>query len=337
MWALGALQRTCFKTAFRSVSRNQDKLGYFSRVISAFTSGSSIQVRSLNWQYRENLLERDLLVVDFDDTCTSGDSISHLVSATMLHQGGNADNESKQRLYQSLVQEYVSKRNDLMHDLLLPSTREREGEAWLQEFLLQTSAFDLDRNNVAIESRLLAGASMESLRDAARNVEFRPNCIETLLHALDRGMHVTVLSVNWSSEFIRSVFEHDGRLPLDTSNKSSLKIIANSLDFDADRTNGLLQTRLCQTAIDKFQMLKEMNAVYRSSIYVGDSITDIGSLLEASTGIIMGNDSLLHEVLHHAGVSVVPMDQWDAGEEPMTLYHAQCWDDIRKIHMLDTL
>ena len=327
MGALGILQKVlCVAGASRSGFTRQYSFGCVSPFVSA-----DAHLRSLRRDYSAASSQRDILVVDFDDTCTAGDTISHLVSATMMRLGGDSNNEEKLRLYEELVREYVIRRKTLMNDLLLPNMRERKGEAWLQAFLHSTSVFDIDSNNIAIESRLLAGATMESLRNAARNVQFRPHCIETLTDAMERGMDLTIVSVNWSSEFIWAAFEQS---PLRSYKDRPIRIVANSLDFEGDKTTGLLRSRPCQTALDKQQIMKEIHSMCRYSMYVGDSVTDIGSLLQASTGIIMGNDPVLREVLQHAGISVVPLQQHTGApqQDPMTLYHTDSWHDISKIY-----
>lgn len=305
------------------------------RVPRAFISSICPDVREKKAYNPMSHIDRDLLVVDFDDTCTVGDTISHLVSSTMRRLGGDCVDEEKSSLYEQLAREYISKRKHLMDDLLLPSAREIEGDSWLETFLDGTSAFDVERNSKALDSKLLAGASMNSIRQAARSVEFRPGCIETLSQALDNGMHVAIVSVHWSSEFIQCAFEHDGRVPTHrTANfeDASVLLVGNSLEFDQGRTTGVLQHTLCQSATDKRAIMRNLNRSYRSSIYVGDSITDIGPLLEASVGIIMGDDALLRQVLEYAGVTVVPVHEYTGNRGcSMTLFHTHSWSDIWKI------
>lgn len=299
------------------------------------------------------LRARDLLVVDFDDTCTVGDTISLVVSATMSDAGGDGLAERKRQLYKFLGEEYVTKKNALMDALLPPveavgtntQSCTTNQEAWFEDFLHHLSAFDKERNNAVFQSTLLSGASIESLKLASSQVEFRPHCIDTLLSALDAGMEVAIVSVNWSSEFIRSAFAHDGRLSIhmyddhgvDDKHRdrpSSVLLVANSLEFETERTTGLLRHRSCETALDKREILRRLNRFGRSTIYVGDSITDVGSLLEASLGIVMGDDAALKRVLHRVGVNLVPLDTYDAerSNQDRLLYYTDSWREIWELH-----
>lgn len=287
---------------------------------------------------------RGILVVDFDETSSQGDTISKIVDAA--YQGdsvGLEERQHKESLYKKLLSEYLSEREALFGRLIPEGLGASpvKGREWLAEFLQELSKFDSYRNKVCFESSLLSGATRESLQKSASDVAMQPRCLETLQHALDCGMHAAVVSVNWSSELIEKVFQRHGIAVEVVSDLSSLDferrsdvvhIIANRMEFDGNsRTTGLVHTQ-CENAEDKARIMAKLQGDRDFSIYVGDSVTDIGSLMEASMGIIFGENQTLMCVLRIAGVPVHPLEEFvytsNVDDTEKILYQTSSWDEI---------
>ena len=65
-----------------------------------------------------------------------------------------------------------------------------------------------------------------------------------------------------------------------------------------------------QNALDKRAIVKELASATKAAgitVYVGDSVTDLGALLEADIGIVMGSNSTLQRVAAAAGITVRPL------------------------------
>jgi len=282
------------------------------------------------------LTKRRLVVVDFDDTCTVGDTISHLVSATKSLQPAHVL-EEKDRTYQELFRQYMEERNELVDRLFrvkdMASCTSAAGlsedqddecprRAWLDMFLHELSCFETRRNDVVLASGILHGATMESIARASQNVVFREACLETLHSAsVAAGTSVVVLSANWSEEFIRAALSnHHGACGgFDTG---KVEVVANALEFDAGITTGGMRIRQCQTPNDKHRLLRALvfdergQNVEHPSVFVGDSVGDVPALLAASLGIVMGRNSLLERVLARGGVQIRNIDEfrdWSGG------------------------
>ena len=286
---------------------------------------------------------RGILVVDFDETSSQGDTISKIVDAAYHGDSvGPEERQHKESLYQKLLSEYVSEREDLLGRLVPEGLGASpvKGKEWLAEFLMEVSKFDSYRNKVCFESSLLSGATRESLQKSANDIAMQPRCLETLQHALDCGMQAAVVSVNWSSEMIEKVFQRHGIAVEVVTDLSSItleerpgvvRIIANRMEFDGDRTTGLVHTQ-CENATDKAKIIKKLQENRDFSIYVGDSVTDIGSLMEASMGIIFGDNQTLMSVLRIAGVPVIPLEDFVCNPKHdglgKVLYQTNSWDEI---------
>lgn len=65
-----------------------------------------------------------------------------------------------------------------------------------------------------------------------------------------------------------------------------------------------------QNALDKRAIVKQLASTTKAgaiTVYVGDSVTDLGALLEADIGIVMGDNSTLQRVATAAGITVRPL------------------------------
>jgi 2-hydroxy-3-keto-5-methylthiopentenyl-1-phosphate phosphatase len=281
-----------------------------------------------------------VLVVDFDDTCTEGDTISRIVHAAIeLCQHDEDEMRRRRELYDSLLQDYVTLRQEIFDQFSISkvashreiSAVDVKGIEWLAEVLKTLSDFDMDRNRVAVESKLVAGVTVESLARASESISLRPGCVETIQWALSHGYHVVILSVNWSSHMIRSTLNRNGLVTVDGIESPEpphvIRVIANEVE-----TNGFLHQR-CQTANDKVRLLHQMKTMFPTSVYVGDSVTDAGALLEASLGIIMGENDSIMRVLKLGGVTIVPLEEMNSNDDAGggdILYQTQSWASIEQ-------
>ncbi|KAF2405603.1 hypothetical protein EJ06DRAFT_578742 [Trichodelitschia bisporula] len=140
---------------------------------------------------------------------------------------------------------------------------------------------------------------------------------------------IDVLSVNWSADFIHTfiAFAFQHMLP-DNAQKNTLracqrvcKVIANEFfhfpTFANGRTTGRLFKQDILTSADKQRVIREERIVSSPDliVYVGDSVTDFGALLEADIGIIFRDEPMtssqkeLAGTLERVGVAVKELDK----------------------------
>lgn len=282
--------------------------------------------------------------------CQVGDTISVLVGAAMVpeHAAEVTITKEKQRTFETLGREYMDQRDALMSRLF---SDPGAGADWLARAMAVVSAFEIQMNDRVVSSGVLRGASMHSIVHAARKVDFRQACIETLHRAsLSPNTRVAVLSANWSEEFIRASLENPAHgVGLEVGR---VELVANSLEFnEAARTTGGMRLRRCQTPNDKGRLLKGLLGGADLSVYVGDSVGDVPALLGADVGIVMGRNALLGRVLERGGVDVCDLGRLleeAGGGDPVreaastsagragsrsrrVLYQTDTWKDVRRI------
>ncbi|KAK9806664.1 hypothetical protein WJX73_005744 [Symbiochloris irregularis] len=91
--------------------------------------------------------------------------------------------------------------------------------------------------------------------------------------------------------------------------------------------------RHMQNALDKRAKVKELASVAKAdgiTVYVGDSVTDLGALLEADIGIVMGGNSTLARVAAAAGITIQPLITAPRTEAPPpgTLFQTGSWWEV---------
>lgn len=282
----------------------------------------------------------DILVVDFDETCTQGDTISVIIEAAIEKSNlSQLEKQSREKKSKQLAENYIRARQALLQTLLPkgPDDGQVYGSPWLERFVHKLHKFDTSMNQVVIESGVLSGIPPESLKASSHRIQLHSNCVDTLKLAIDSGMYVVILSVNWSSEMIEHVLKRSGFAvnivqntdEIDLKNQNMIHIIANQLEFDSDGSTGQIR-RICESALDKKQIFKQImsrNRGLRKSMYIGDSITDIGPLAEASLGIIMGHNATLLNAVRVAGVEIFPIEAY-LSYQSKAVYHTDSWKKV---------
>ena len=109
-----------------------------------------------------------LLIVDFDDTCTTHDTTSNIITTAIsdaAHFGHPA--EPLQQLHHQLVADYATQQQALLSKLIgdqSPTTS--FNPMWLDDFNNQLHAFNRRMNNAVTDSGLLRHVRLSSLRSA---------------------------------------------------------------------------------------------------------------------------------------------------------------------------
>ncbi|KAL3672052.1 hypothetical protein V7S43_002716 [Phytophthora oleae] len=239
--------------------------------------------------------KRLLLCTDFDETITHQDTTSILFVLAANSYG-------------QLVTQYEDEASELLkrYEAQWQQTSSRNFDsAGLHEFLEGYALVDLRSHYRVVASRVLQGIPHQELAKAARNVEIRPNVVETLQLADDWK----IISANWSTEVVRTVMLQAG-VATETTH-----IISNELKVDEQgMTTGEIDVKV-QSAVDKAKWIKKLRAKDTEStiVYVGDSATDLLALLAADVGIWVAPDTattsatLLQKLVDNYGVDTHPL------------------------------
>jgi hydroxymethylpyrimidine kinase/phosphomethylpyrimidine kinase/thiamine-phosphate diphosphorylase len=237
----------------------------------------------------------DLLVVDFDDTCTERDTIGPLLARiadaadaagqkAAAAAGEGQGEESRAALVARLSANYASRYGELMQQLLPASSSSSPPPLPLTELLERLSDFDVEMNRVVERAGALSGADALAAGAAVVNggnedaPRLREGCARVLARAAAEGVPVHVVSVNWSAAMVAAILREGGVegaievVPSSSPSSSSAAaaasshrrpaviVHANELAVGSDGlTTGLIDVR-CECARDKARVFGEIEA-----------------------------------------------------------------------------
>eukprot|EP00873_Tetraselmis_striata_P014891 jgi/Tetstr1/435155/TSEL_002612.t1 len=291
-----------------------------------------------------------LLVTDFDDTCTSADTTPIIIEAAIQgaekaapspEAGQDIRHERSVKL-SAVLNLMIAEKAELMESIVSERGAEQSpsfDSAALCNMLSRLSDFDRRMNEEAFAAGLLEGLDPAAVAGAAGQVELQPGAVGALHAAAAADVDLHVLSVSWSGNLIRAALG---------LSEAQLGIHANTLDLRDDGLCSGATSREIQCADDKtaaFQQLLASEAAAlseegRLSVYLGDSATDLGALLEADVGIIVGTSSALQQIAAAAGVRVRPLLEAALGSSALVsgspkqrgvLFRADSWSDIHAL------
>lgn len=244
-----------------------------------------------------------LIVIDWDDTITARDTIE-LLSTPQCHGppfGHYTD------AYMREYEEYKK--------AVKPPSNFGELYAFLSG-LAPVEKRSLDR---IADGGLFRGITADELGRRAAGIRFREMWPEAHRWMCQRrNCDVYILSVNWSSVFIERAL-----------GESCIRIIANDIESSSGRIvgpGGDADNRVC-TAADKlarFEQLKRGD----TSVYIGDSTTDLMCLLSADVGILMGERAV--ERIRGVGVTLVSVGEWLRGRRGELVVAAD-WGEVVQV------
>ena len=182
----------------------------------------------------------DLLVVDFDDTCTERDTIGPLLARAAeaaAERGGAGAAEAARALNARLSADYIARYGRLMAELLPPPPAEPGAAAaappppyTLQALIECLSDFDAEMNRVVERAGALQGMDAAAAGAAVARgggggggdsggagggargggARLREGCARALVRAASMSVPVHVVSVNWSTAMVVAVLRAGG-------------------------------------------------------------------------------------------------------------------------------
>lgn len=249
-----------------------------------------------------------LVVIDWDDTITSCDTIELL--STPQCQGPPFGYYTD-----AYMRDYEDYRNAVK-----PPSNLGEIYAFLSG-LGPVEKRSLDR---IADGGLFRGITPGELGRRAAGVRFREMWPEAHRWMCKRhNCDVYILSVNWSCAFIERAL-----------GASCIRIIANNIESSSGAIvgpDGGADDRVC-TAADKlarFEQLKRGD----TSVYIGDSTTDLMCLLSADVGILMGERAA--EKIRSVGVTLVGVSEWFRGHRSELIVAADWGEVIQVLGCID--
>ncbi|PWN53519.1 DUF500-domain-containing protein [Violaceomyces palustris] len=238
-----------------------------------------------------------VLLLDYDETITREDTLS-LISPPPKEEGGGKPFSHYSELY--------------VEELTKLKERFGERESWEREMEYMRELDEEVEWKVTKqieEGGLFKGERLEDLLERSSKVEFREGWEEFDDWILKREeeeeeegkveIETEIISIGWSARFIRESIER-GRKRRERSSPSQVprRIFSNEVEMKPDPLGqdvgtGRLETKRkgMRTGLDKLerlnQIVKDRDGL--TTIYVGDSRTDLACLLQADYGVLLGD------------------------------------------------
>jgi 2-hydroxy-3-keto-5-methylthiopentenyl-1-phosphate phosphatase len=240
------------------------------------------------------------LFIDFDGTITQSDTIDALVQ-NATRATGNHDFVYKYT-WTTIVKAWENDMKAYKREHPFPSPRKlSEVLAWLegQRAVEEASIQKINAYNIfkGADSTTLFNAGRQAVAEG--QVKLRKGFREFIQHLERVGIEVTIVSVNWSEDWIRGCIS-----------PATPNILSNTIDSTGKIVPSKVMKRsaLMLTGTDKAQevMLSVRGTPDGESgsfSYIGDSLTDLQCLIECKNGIVM-TDSPEQSDLYQAMVDL---------------------------------
>lgn len=227
-----------------------------------------------------------LIVTDWDETITQHDTIALVAEAGYLAKPKFTPK------FPYFSQVYMDAYEKYSREFGLPRTDLET------EFQFQTGlrAVELASINEMERLQLFKDVPVELFQQQAQKVVLRPGFLDFLHRGLTNEVPVVILSINWSKIFIEAALAHNGVDP------SKVMVLVNDLEVELGQTTGrfgAITDRFVtgvgvRTGPDKLAVVRRLADKYgRDIMYVGDSSTDLLSLLEVPFGVVMEGGSVV--------------------------------------------
>ncbi|CAO1616799.1 unnamed protein product [Sympodiomycopsis kandeliae] len=243
-----------------------------------------------------------LLLLDWDETLTRNDTLSEISPTEQELQARNYKGPSFQWFSEQYTKDYTHHIEQHKNEIKTITDQ--------CQFLNSLQTVELKSNTRIEEYGLFKKWNVDNACNRARNVvQLRSgveDCLKSFLNTHRNDVSTGVISVSWSSEFIKA--------GLNTTDSNAFNSSQESFPIDHLRSNhidpqtGKMSKKGVdgiRTAIDKS---REMSRILSQQtdpqlvVYAGDSNTDLPCLLYASVGIIVGNNASLNGTLERLGL-----------------------------------
>ena len=287
--------------------------------------------------------QRVLFVTDFDGTLTAKDT-SHLSFRSTgkfkqarpdervalldeIRNRGVTYMKEYQQLFDQLVQQHRT------------TTDHHTGN--ITNFLKQIDDFNIQSRVALARDHRFDDVTTDGIEELSGEIVFNTHAREAVRGFNDHeSVACKILSVNWFPDLL--VASMHGIVSADDVIASKLPVLQGTgnkgVGNEKNGDEGGVDHGQVSTALGKAEWMRKLHNTYRGhvSVYVGDSVTDMGALLEAHHGIVFGRSSTVVTVAAIFGIRIVPLDSiLDGGNEEnqggvgtKVLYSTTCWHEI---------
>ena len=272
-----------------------------------------------------------IFVTDFDGTVTQKDTSYLAFRSTNRYINGAQDEKSKHiENWENRGKWYFKNYSEALTKGLRLFPRPEGCKDSIEEFMKHIDEFGLDFRRKLADSEIFNDVILDNSETIENEIIYHKNSKEALKAIKEeKQIMCKVLSVNWFPELLSTslkgcVDQDDivcGVLPI--YNKSSCSSTPSELSFGE-----------CASGCDKKQWIKKWSKDYNCPIiYVGDSITDLLALLEATYGVVYGGNREFREIATYFKLNLKPLKEFEAKGKnckDCILYTTNSWDEIQK-------
>ncbi|KAL2470582.1 putative aminopyrimidine aminohydrolase [Abeliophyllum distichum] len=272
-----------------------------------------VPVSQLHSNDEENLI----IFCDFDLTCTAIDSSALLaeiaiVAASKADLSGSETQPSQtssgdfRTTWSNLFSQYIEEYEQCIETIMPNEAVEGLDYEGLCRGLEQISNFEKRANSRLIDSNLLQGLSLPDIKRAGEHLNFQDGCkqfFKDLMKSENCATDFHVLSYCWCDDLIKSAFS--------SGDLSVQNVHSNCLVYEESISTGNM-IRKMESPMDKLQVFNDISKGSKNdskpfTVYIGGSVGDLLSLLEADFGIVFGLSDSLMKLGSRFGISFVPL------------------------------
>jgi len=180
------------------------------------------------------------------------------------------------------------------------------------------------------------GWNYNQIERVSSGIQTQEKALEVLAQ-LKEHTFLQVLSISWVKPILQCVLKREKEL-------KDVTIYSNELEFDnhTGLSTGVIVGEL-HTAKDKLRYFKQIRQTQSATpcIFVGDSLTDLLTMMEADVGILIGNSDNIRDVCDSFGITILPLPlvkeevhKLISTVHKSTIYRAQTWLEIKQFILL---
>lgn len=251
-----------------------------------------------------------LIVTDWDETITMKDTILLVAETAYLAKPGYTP------AFSHFTNVYLKAYEDYSREFGPRTSLEQERR--FQQGLGPVEATSIDE---ITRLGLFKGTTPEQYRSQASKVRLREGFLEFMRKAAQKNVPVAILSVNWTRHIMEAVLAAHGF--------AAAQIFVNELDMQQGVCTGHFDSGICiRTGLDKLEVVERLKKEHGLVVYIGDSSTDLFSLLAAEVGVVMEGSSVGAR-LEQLGILVTPLSGGSDGGEGGV--YSGGWSDVSRL------
>ena len=265
-----------------------------------------------------------LVVSDFDGTITTKDTSYLSLKSTRPYLTGSSEHKKELMLkWNTEGVNYYTGYVQLLDSYLTECVTKNDYSMERLDKLLEIlDSYNLNSRRHLADQKYFEETENKNLSELVKEIQFHPSALKTLeKFQKHQNIHCKILSINWFPALLYETL--DGLIETPDIITSDLPVLKG----------GVVGFGKVATCYEKREWLRKWKLESNSvTVYLGDSLTDLLSLLEANYGIIIGSANKVCEVAKQFGVNVFRLTDLPGKFEnlPGKLENINTYDDNDK-------